>query len=95
MMRRLLPHLLTLAFMLAFIGLGLGFVWLAWGNNSCGWDGGSFDCPMTHPAWDVAGWIAAGLGLLATRNVAREAWSVLARRPEPQEASANDPRSGR
>ena len=92
-MRRLLPQVLMLALMLGFTGLALAFVWLAWGTNSCGWDGGSFDCPMTHPAWDVVGWIAAGLGLLATRNVAWEAWSVISHRAESQEVSATGPKT--
>jgi hypothetical protein len=94
MILRSVSHLLVLALMLSLASIGLALVWLAWGNNSCGWDGGSFDCPMMHPAWDVAGWIIAVLGLLAARSVAKEVWTILADTHHRQEASSNDPSSG-
>ncbi|PKP67296.1 MAG: hypothetical protein CVT87_00285 [Alphaproteobacteria bacterium HGW-Alphaproteobacteria-9] len=78
-MFRALGYAVAFAFMLFVAIIGFVIVWLAWGNNSCGWEDGIFDCPVTHVAWDVIGWTIAFLGLLAARNFAREALQKMGR----------------
>ena len=72
-MLRALSFAAALALMLSVAATGFAIVWLAWGNNSCGWDGGAFDCHMTHFIWDVMGWGLGFLGSLTAVKVAREA----------------------
>lgn len=72
-MLRALSFAAALALMLSVAATGFAIVRLAWGNNSCGWDDGAFDCPMTHFIWDVMGWGLGLLGSLAAVKVARKA----------------------
>ena len=67
-----LSYVLISTLMLTLTVAVMETAYLSWGNNSCGWDGGSFDCPMTHPIWDVLAWPLALACLLACRNVFRE-----------------------
>ena len=79
-MVRALSYAAALAVMLFVAAVGFAIVWLAWGNNSCGFEDGAFDCPMTHFAWDVIGWSLSFLGLLAAARVAREAFQHMGQR---------------
>lgn len=94
-MLRALPYAVALAIMLGLTIIGFAIIWLAWGNNSCGWEDGNFGCPMTHVIRDLVGWIIAFLGLLAARNVVREAWNSLPREDRRQDVSSSGQSSDR